>query len=126
MKVFDHSGGRSFTHRIDSHLSSLLEDGHGGLDVRPEGGSDGEGNVSKAREDGRLDGSVEELALQVLEQRVHKLVAVLHRVGTQRSADVSDQPDGDRAQLVLLLSLESGREVGHERRDVRVEVLLEG
>lgn len=113
------------THRIDPHLPSLLQNLHRRLNVRPKRRTDGESDISEAREDGRLDGSVEELALEVLEQGVHELVAVLNRLRSEGSTDVSDETHGDGAELGLLLSLESGGEVGHEGGDVRVEVLLE-
>ena len=63
--------------------------------------------------------------MEVLEESVHELVAVLNRLGSESSADISDETDGDGAELGLLLGLESSGEVGHEGGDVGVEVLLE-
>lgn len=95
---------RRATHRIRPHLSRLLQHSHHSLQVRSECAPDRKRDVSEAAQDRLLDAPVQELALKVLEERVHELVAVRGRGLAESSADVTDETDGDQAQLVLLLS----------------------
>ena len=64
--------------------------------------------VTEARENGDLHIAVEHLALEVLEKNTHERLAVLRGLITERTRNVTDDADGDFAQLRVLVRLESG------------------
>lgn len=64
-------------------------------------------------------------ALQICEQDFHKALAVRQTCFAERAADVANETDGDRCELVLLVRVERVDEERQEGLQVGVELLVE-
>mmetsp|Transcript_43630 Transcript_43630/g.141607 ORF Transcript_43630/g.141607 Transcript_43630/m.141607 type:complete len:583 (-) Transcript_43630:1059-2807(-) len=110
--------------------AGLLEHRHSHLQVRLEVAPDGERDVAKARQDGRLDVAVERGVLEVAQQQLQDLLAVRQHLDLERAADVANHSDGDGADLVLLVVVEAeaeeGAEVGHVLLELGLDSVCDG
>lgn len=115
------------THRIRSHGPGLNKHLHRGLKVLLVGvTAQSQRDVAKGAENGRLGTAVQDCALKVGEEDLHETLGVLGCGWAKRTADVTDETDGDATELILLMSLQSVDEERQEGAEVRVEVSLKG
>lgn len=112
--------------RVNGDTGSLLENTHNNVEVLLEVAADCLSNISEALENGGLELLTESVALQVVQEVVHEVVAERSNVLADATGNVTGQSDGHVAELLLLLVGESSVDEGDESLHVLGEVLLEG
>jgi hypothetical protein len=118
-------GSHTCTHWIGGDASSLTENIHGVIEVIFKGRANSQSNIAEALQDRDFGITVQGIALQVLRQQLHKAGGVFLGLFAQRTGDVSNDSDGDHAELAVLVCLEGWEQELKECGDVWLEVLFQ-
>jgi hypothetical protein len=112
-------------HRIGCYRPSLSQYTHGRIQVRLELHTNRQRNVSEASEDGNLYIPIQDVASQIFRQDTHEGAGVIYSLWAESTRDITNEADGDTAELTIFVSFEGRVEERKEGGDVRSEVMIQ-